>query len=148
MATDYWPTEELAINVWGDFGFAYADGAITEGKPVKLGTSAASRVAVAAGAAKGDAIGIALKAAAAAGDYIPVALSGIVKVVVASCPVGVDTVANGDFVMNSATWVVPVGLDLENQGKAFGGSSYVLGLALQAGTTDSDEILILLGRSA
>lgn len=144
MATDFWPDEEGLIVQGLDIGFFTASGIVTEGKPVKLGTGAAGLIKCQNGAAVGDAFGIALKSAST-GAMVPVAITGVIKVLVdGNTP---SSIVTGDFLMNSALVVIDPTITSATL-KVFEGSSYVLGVALQPSTAASDEILILLGKTA
>jgi len=146
MATDYWPSEEREIVPGLSIGFAYCELAVAEGAAVKVGTPAASQVRVTTAAAKGDGIAIALKAGAA-GATIPVAWSGVIKVVVDGNSGNVANIAMGDFLINSAEYgCVKAQVDVIGRLKLFGGSSYILGMALHASTVLGDEILMVLGK--
>jgi len=146
MATDWYPDEEREIVQGFNIGFCYCDAAVAEGAAVKKGTSASGRVAVTTAAAVGDGIGVALKAGSA-GSYIPVCTYGLIKMTCANA----TAITIGDFVMNSAESGVIGGAHVNAKGtstnvKLFGGSSYVLGMALQTSTAISDEILVLVGK--
>lgn len=148
MATDRWPTEEGYIVEGLCIGFCYADSAsIAEGRGVKQGTSASSRVAVTVPAAVGDSIGVALKTPAAIGDMIPVAFMGVVKMV------STGTFNIGEYVMGGAAGRARIGdaaantANLQINKAAGSAGSHILGLALQSATTEGDEVLILLGKN-
>ena len=140
---DFWPSEEGLIVPGLDIGFMTATAAVAEGAPAKMGTPSAGVIAVTTAAAIGDAWCVALKAIGA-GAMGPVCLTGIMKMTSAQTA----AITAGEFVMNSSeagviheTSTTIAGLVL------FGGSSYVLGLALQTTTVKNDEILIWIGKT-
>jgi hypothetical protein len=135
---DYYPDEEGSIVDGLICGFCYADGALNEGCLVKWGTSASGRVAVAESAAVGDAIGVALKAASGAGSYVPVAFSGIVKLTTN------ETLAIGELII-SGTSVNVVGVGASTTITINSATQKILGCLMQAGASDDDELLVLLG---
>jgi len=144
--TDYWPDEEGLIVAGLDIGFATATAAVAEGAPCKVGTSAASVVAVTTGAALGDGVAVALKAIAA-GAIGPICLTGVMKMTSAQTA----AINNGEFVMSSAEGGV-VHQTVEWGGtttglKLFGGASYILGMALQSSAVKGDEILVWIGKT-
>jgi len=150
MATDWYPSEEGAI--FEDAAYILPcrpDGEILEMSSVKLGTSVSGRISVIASAAMGDGVGIALRASTAANapERIPVLFYGAVKWTQDN---GSTNTTSGQFVMNSITTTFTVtgainSLNMENL-VLFGGSSYIMGMALQTTTADADEILILVGK--
>lgn len=144
MATDYWPSNEGLIVPGLDIGFFLAAATVTEGKPVKLATGTAGYIKCQNGAALGDACAVALKSADA-NEYVPVAMSGVMKVVVdGNTPQAITT---GHFLMNSALIVIEPNInDGATDLVVFGGSSYVLGMALQPSSAANDEILMVLGK--
>lgn len=141
--TDLWPDEEGLIVAGLDVGFFYANNTVTEGSPVKLATGTSGYIKCQNGAAVGDAIGVALKSASST-EYVPIALTGVIKIVM--CTGGEGAVTTGDFLINSLTQVCKASGASTNY-KAFGGSSYMLGLALQPGTATGDELLMWLGKT-
>ena len=142
VGIDYWPQEEGYIVEGTPVAMCVAAAAISEMAAVKLSSTAVGSINVATNAAKGDSIGVALRAATAAGDMIPVAFGGIVKMVVGG------TLALQDCVLteglgNSDVIQTQNSTDLVIADQA--GYS-ILGMALHAGATIADEILVLLGR--
>jgi predicted RecA/RadA family phage recombinase len=136
MATDYWPDEEGYIYEGCMVLPCKAAAVITEGYLVLLSATAAGVITVTQSAgAVGDTVAVALRAANT-GDFIPCAFSGVVKLV-AGCTIALhDAVIGGTtagkVVVNCSTF----------DGAA---ASYrLLGMALQAGGTTGDEILVLL----
>ena len=118
----------------------YADGAITEGYPVKWGTSGASKLPVAASAAFGDGVGIALKTAGAAGDIIPVCFHGLVKMTLG------ETLAIGDAVVAGGTTGLIVGIEAASSSmleSVAGGTCWILGYLFCGGNT-GDEVPVLI----
>ena len=118
-----------------------AAGTIGEMSCVEINAGAAGDVHVDHGAAKGDAVGVALRAATAANQMIPVAFGGIVKLLADS------TIVVQQHVISNGTDDAKV-----IRAQHFGsddlyfneGTAWILGMALQAGVTDGDEILVLL----
>jgi hypothetical protein len=143
--SDLWSSEEREIVPGLKVGFAYADAAVAEGFACKIGTTAANRFAVTTAAGIADGLYVALKAIAATG-YGPVALSGIVKMVTCNSA----NIAQGALVQNSAeAGISGIGTDvltMMSLWALFGGSSHILGQALQAATNQGDEILVAIGR--
>jgi len=136
--TDQWSYQTGLIVEGLTVGFCYATAGVTEGYAVKVGTHATGKVPVTVSAGVGDAIGIALKTATA-GEYVPVVFQGIYRM---------DTTSNvtlGTYVMGASggATVLGVGTGFSTNGVLFGGSSYVLGRALQTATS-GDEILIYI----
>ena len=143
--TDLWSSEEREIVPGLKVGFAYADAAVAEGYGCKIGTTVANRFAVTTAAAVADALYVELKAIAAS-SYGPVALSGIVKVVTCNS----DNITQGLLVQNSAeagiSGIATGVYTMQAKWALFGGSSHILGQALQAATNQGDEILVAIGR--
>ena len=145
---DYWPQEEGAVFDANSYILpCRPDGSVTELSSVKVGTTVAGRISVAASTAVGDGIGIALKAATGAGapERIPVLFYGVTKTTLTQ-PAGGGP-AMGEFCMNSITTsmiVDPAALwaSLVASGA---GSSYIMGMALH-GCADGDEALMLVGK--
>jgi len=107
-----------------------------------MGTVGASLIAVTTATGFGDAMLVALKAAGA-GERVPCCESGVMKMIA----IYDGAVTAGEFVMNSAETGVKCGEDPTTTNlKLFGGSSYVLGMALQTSAATGDEILVLLGK--
>jgi hypothetical protein len=143
MAVDYWPTEE-GCNVEGLVIICKCTAAVAENAPAKIGTPAVGVIAVTTAAAVGDGILVGLKAGSA-GDYIPCAESGLMKMIVNQTA----AITAGEFVMNSAEGgIVHCVIPTLGSHKHGGGSSYVLGLAMQTsqGSKLADEIIVLLGK--
>ena len=141
MATDYWPQEEGYIVEGSPVMMCQTAGTIGEMSTVEINAGGAGYVLVDHGAAKGDTIGVALRACTVTGQMIPVAFGGVVKLLADSTiAVQQPVIGNGDDtakVIRSAHF----GSDdlYFNEGTA-----WILGMALQAGITDGDEILVLL----
>ncbi len=147
---DYYPQEEGAVFDANSYIIpAYPDGAISEMSSVKLGTTASGRINVVVSSALGDGMAIALKAATGAGapSRIPIIWYGIVKVTGGQAG---TVVTAGTFVMNSITTTYAAGTGLGTVGtaqlKLTGGSSYVMGMALQTTAAGTDEFLLLVGK--
>jgi len=146
MVVDYYPDEEGYISEGHVIGYAKAEGSITQLTAVKLGTTAAGNVVVAAGAADGDSIGFALKTAVT-NDLLPVALRGIIKIVAGEAIAANAVLKNdsspgymlviGDLATGTA---VPIFVGLNGTGTVIR-----MGIALQDATQSGDEILMLLG---
>jgi hypothetical protein len=137
MVTDYWPDKEGYIFEGCMVLPCYAASAIAEMACVYLSATAAGRITVENSAAAGDSHGVALRAATNAADIIPVAFNGVVKMI-AGC-----TIALGDSVIGSGTDSAIIYDCATFDGVAH--TSVHLGIALQAGATTGDEILVLLG---
>ena len=147
--TDFYPQEEGAIFDADSYIIpCYPDGAVSEMSAVKLGTTVAGRVSVAAAAAIGDGVGIALRAATGAGvpSRIPVLFYGLAKVVFT------PVVAMGETAMNLAA-PTTFGAGGDNTIELFaklvvgGGSSYIMGTVMQATGGAADEALLLVGKT-
>lgn len=144
MATDYWPQEEGYIVEGSPVMMCQTAGTITEMATVEINTGAAGYILVDHGSAHGDSIGVALRACTVTGQMIPVAFGGIVKLLANSTIVVQQTlISNGTddakvIRMNAAANVGSNDLYFN------GGSAWLLGMALQAGITHGDEILVLL----
>jgi len=145
--TDYWPQEENAVFDAESYILpCYPEGSISEMSSVKANASTtAGRLDVAASTAYGDGLGIALKAATGAGapSRIPVLFYGAAKLTFDQSA----AVTMGQFVMNSitTTYAVPTVSEAGTL-KLFGGSSYVMGMALQTTAAGSDECIVLVGK--
>ena len=142
MSTDYWPQEEGYIVEGAPVAMCIAAAAIGEMSCVKLNSTAAGSINVAASAAVGDSIGVALRAAIGTGDTIPVAFGGIVKMITGGTLALMDTVESQG--VNTAEVIqVANSTDMAIADQA---GDVCLGMALHAGVTLGDEILVLLGR--
>jgi len=141
--TDFWPSEEGVIVEGLSIGYFYCTAAVAEGAPCKMGTVSSGVIAVTTAAAFGDGMLVALKAAGV-NETVPCVESGVMKMIA----IDDSAVTAGDFVMNSAETGVKGGMGTANSTalKLFGGSSYVLGMALQTSAASGDEILVLLGK--
>jgi hypothetical protein len=144
---DFWSKEEGAIFDAGSYIIpCTADTTIALGAAIGATTTAtdgAFEITDAAGV--GDGFGIACRAAAADGDVIPVLFYGIYKCMTSGAGYGV--IKMGSYVMNStASYVTWAGTVATTSMCAFGGSSHILGLALQTCATLGDEICILVGK--
>ena len=138
---DYWPQEEGYIVEGAPVMMCYAAAAVGEMSCVKLSTTTAGRIEVAASAAAGDSIGVALRATSG-GQMIPVAFGGIVKMITGgTLALGEPCISHG----SDTAKVVDTG-DSTAIMLGDNGSQRVLGLTLHAGVTLTDEILVLLGR--
>lgn len=144
--TDYWPEKDGQISDGLVVGYCKAAGSITLHTAVKISASAASCVTVdEAGYEEG--VAVALKAADT-DDTFPVMFNGIMKVKVdtAAAISVMNHVVSGttaaDFVamasVSATTYDSSVSEWLD-------GTKHKIGLALQAGTTDADEFLLLVG---
>lgn len=144
MATDYWPQEEGYIVEGSPVMMCKTAGTIVEMATVEINVGTAGHVLVDHGSAKGDAIGVALRACTVTGEYIPVAFGGIVKMLADSTIIVQQPVlSNGDD--SSKVIGFDNALNVGSNDLYFNaGTAWLLGLALQAGITDGDEILVLL----
>lgn len=147
--TDFYPQEEGAIfDAYSYIIPCYPDGAISEMSSVKLGTTVAGRISVAASAAIGDGVGIALRAASGAGapTRIPILFQGVAKVTFT------PAVAAGEFCMNlAAPTTFTAGADNTSTVATMvwgGGASYMMGMVLQSTGGAADEALILVGKTS
>jgi hypothetical protein len=122
---------------------------ILEGSCVTVTTTQTDgEIEVAPSTVLGDGIGVATRAAAADGDTIPVLFYGVYKMMVAGTA---NSILMGSMVMNSITTTVAAVKDCGTWGVAqsiaFGGTSYILGMALCKGSTGgTEEIPILVGK--
>jgi hypothetical protein len=149
--TDYYPQEEGAIFDAGSYILpCYPDDTISELSAVEMGTTVAGRISVKVTNALGDGCGIALKASTDTGvpTRIPVLFYGVAKLTSEAT----STVTTGDMCMNNTTTTFSFGaslgyLPIANL-RAGGGSSYIMGMALQghAYSSAGDEILVLVGK--
>jgi len=126
------------------------DGTIVEMACCKVTASAtAGEVHVDHSALMGDSIGVALRACTVTGEAIPVAFGGIVKmladstIIVQQCLISQGTDSSKVVRMNAAANVGSNDLWINYSAAALG-TAWIMGLALQAGITDGDEILMLL----
>ena len=150
--TDNWDTQEGYICQGNVIGFVELGNTVVAGEPVGFGTPATNKVVMNLYSGEANSVGVSLKGGVA-GDKIPVVFYGVVKMVAYS------TVTVGAAVINSATAgttitygnVTPltatdtgnlVDVLVSNNGT---GTAFILGLALQAGTTLGDELLVLVG---
>ena len=138
MTTDWYPTQEGRI-VDGLTITAIAGGSIVEGSAVKFGTSASGQITVQAASAVGDGFAVAVKAAST-GEPVPVLVFGLYKMTMG----GAD-VTQGSHLLNSGTIYAVFGTVAST--RAMGGSSFILGMAMQSATADGDEALVLIGRT-
>jgi hypothetical protein len=146
MATDWWPEQNGRITD-GLTIMCNAEAAITEGSAVAFGTSTGSQIRVQNAAGLGDGWGVALRAATSAGDGVPVVVYGLYKMTQGNG--GVNT-TQGDFVMNSTTIyftdVAGAGTFVNTNLKVLKGTSYILGMAMQTTTANSDKCVIFIGK--
>lgn len=144
--TDYWPEKDGQISDGLVVGYCKAEGSITLHTAVKISASAASCITVDEASYK-EGVGVAMKAADT-NDYIPVMFYGIMKAKVdtgAAISVMNHIVSGttaGDFVALPSISATTYD---SNVSEWIDGSSHKIGLALQAGTTDADEFLLLVG---
>ena len=137
--TDHWSKQTGLIVPGFEIGFCTATAGVTEGYGVKVGTHVTQTVPVTLSAGIGDSVGVVLKTASA-GDQVPVCFYGLMRMDTAG------GVTIGKFVIGSsggATVVQAAGASTYYV--AFGGASYILGLAMQTATS-GDEILVLIGK--
>ena len=144
MAVDYWPQEEGYIVEGSPVMMCQTAGTITEMACVEINAGGSGYVLVDHGAAMGDAIGVALRACTVTGQMIPVAFGGVVKMLADStiiCQQPLLSNGSDDAKVVRMNAAANVGSDdlYFNEGYA-----WILGMALQAGITDGDEILVLL----
>ena len=146
MATDWWPEQSGRLTDGLTIMCNAYDANITEGACVKsYATNTASQLLVQIGASIGDSWGIALKACASAGEAVPVLAYGLYKCTLDSGSTGQ---AAGKYVVSGATPTHVTTNPITAVAKlcAFGGSSYILGMALQASTAGSDSIIVFVGK--
>ena len=147
MATDYWPQEEGYIVEGSPVMMCQTAGTISEMACVEINTGAAGYVLVDHGSAAvngGDAIGVCLRACTVTGQMVPVAFGGIVKLLANSTiAVQQHVISNGT---DDAKVIRPAVAESIGSNDLYfnGGSAWLLGMALQAGITHGDEILVLL----
>lgn len=143
-ATDYWPQEEGYIVEGSPVMMCKTDGTITEMSTIKITTGAAGYVSVDHSALVADSIGVALRACTVTGQFIPIAFGGIVKMLADSTIVVQQPIVNESTNSSKVEGYDPA-RNVGSDDMFFNGSSaWILGLALQNGVTDGDEILILL----
>jgi len=145
---DYWSKEEGAIfDACSYILPCRASTVIVLGSAVKATTTQTDgAIEVAPATAVGDGFAVACKAAAADDDVIPVLFYGVYKMLTTGTAV---TILMGSTVMNSITTSVISTMNLGATTAtmvAFGGASYILGMALQKAAAVGDEILILVGK--
>lgn len=149
---DYYPQEEGAVFDASSYIIpCYPDGAISELYSVKMGTTVAGRISVAATTTSGSGVGIALKAASGAGapSRIPIIFYGIVKVTGGS--IANHYAIAGSFAYNLTTGAAYLGLQATAYATLVvgGGSSYIMGLWLQGVSGGSaSESLLLVGKTS
>jgi hypothetical protein len=153
MATDFYPQEEGAVFDTNSLilpCYPYGAG-ISELSAVAVSnaagaTTVAGRLAVIAASGIGDGCAVALKASSAAGVplRIPILFYGAVKLTMDAA------VTVGKFIVNTAapTVYADVGTLHYDHLVVGNGASYILGLALQGGGAVSDELLVLVGKTA
>ncbi len=146
MGTDYWPEKDGYISDGLVVGYCKAAGSITLHTAVKISASAASCLTVdEAGYQEG--VGVALLSADT-NDFIPVCFYGVVKMKAdtAAAISVMQTVVSGTTAADITR--MPVVADTADNNYAANngtGTLHKLGMALQAGTTDADELLVLIG---
>jgi hypothetical protein len=148
MVTDWWPEQTGRLSD-GLTITCICGAAVTEGAPVKFGTSALSCITVINAVGVGDGWGIALKATTTAGDPLPVMVYGIYKLATSGAAIGVVT--QGSFVVNSVITGVccaGTGYATTMARNATSGASYILGLAMQSATAAGDSIAVFVGCGA
>lgn len=138
MATDWYPSQEGRI-ADGLTITAIAGGSIVEGSAVKFGTSASGQITVQAASAVGDGFAVAIRAAST-GDPVGILVFGLYKMTM-----GGTDVTQGSIVLNSGTIYAVYGTIASS--RAWGGSSFLLGMAMQSATADGDEALVLIGKT-
>ena len=142
--TDMWDYGDGEIDRSYVIGFfTPASTSITAGMPVKPNATGANYVGCTVTSAVGDGFGVALKTPVSTSDNIPVLILGVYKFLAG----GAVTVGTG--VINSHLagkgYVVAPGTVAIGNFAAFGGASYILGMALQSAAAAEDEILVLVG---
>jgi hypothetical protein len=140
MATDFYPQEEGAVFDTNSLilpCYPYGAG-ISELSAVAVSnaagaTTVAGRLAVIAASGIGDGVAVALKASSTA---VKLTMNAAVTV--------------GKFIVNTAapTVYADVGTLHYDHLVVGNGNSYILGLALQGGGAGSDELLVLVGKTA
>lgn len=149
--TDYWPDQEGRISDGFTMGFCYAeDVTMVANNWVKVGTSAtAGRVGVAVTSLKGDCnLGMVLKTPVTIGDMVPVMTYGVAKAQCLSHG-GVTGCHAGSFCCNSGAGYITETLFTTLLWMPITGTtaaSSMLGLILQTGAANKDEVLVLLGK--
>ena len=153
VGLDNWETQEGYICQGNVIGFIELGTAVVAGEALQFDTPLAQKVIMKSKVDAAGACAVALKGGGT-GDKIPACFYGVVKMVAYS------TITNpGEYVINSKTEgttitygnVMPLtAVDTTAQGLYLchvngTGTAHVLGMALQAGTTVGDELLILIG---
>ena len=146
--TDLYPSEEGYISDGNVIGYCKATATLELHESVFIhGTAVSGIISVAPTAADGDACAITLKAAVT-GDYVPVCFFGVVKLRAAAA------IDEGDQVKSDSlgTYILPIDdrdstAATELRGMNYTGTIIRLGVALQAGASSGDELLVLVGRT-
>jgi predicted RecA/RadA family phage recombinase len=149
MATDWWPTQEGRIVDGLTLNCIAEDGDIVEGQSVTWGTSTSGQITVDGSSGLGDGWGIALNASAAAGDAVAVLVYGLYKLTVSNAT---GQPAQGEFCMSSGgTYITSIqdcGFTVDTLvATDAAGSSYLLGMAMQSATANSDDIVVFIGKA-
>ena len=146
--TDLYPSEEGYISDGNVIGYCKCQATIALHSSVFIhGTAVAGVVSVAPTAADGDGCAVALKGGAA-GEDIPVCFFGVVKMMAAAA------IDEGDQVKSDSlgTYILPIADRDATAATLLRGMNYTgtvirLGVALQAGASSGDELLVLVGRT-
>ena len=151
--TDNWANQEGYICNGNIIGFCELGTAAVAGEPVGFGTAASNKIVVNLYSGAANAVGVTLKGGVT-GDKVPVVFYGVVKMVAYStCTVG-GAVINSATAGTTITYgnVMPLTASDTTDDQGFflaaingTGTAHVLGMALQAGTTLGDELLVLVG---
>jgi len=149
---DNWGTQEGYLSQGQVIGFVELGTAIVAGDPLAWDTAAVNKVVMKKYAASADSCAVAMKGGGT-GDKIPAVFYGVVKMAAYStCTVG-GAVINSKTAGTTVTYGNVMPLTALNTGTAEPylcsnngtGTAYILGMAIQAGTTLGDELLVLIG---
>ncbi len=146
--TDLYPSEEGYISDGNVIGFCKVQAEVELHEAVFIhGTAVSGEIMVAPAAADGDGCAVTLKAGVA-GDHIPVCFFGVVKLMAGAA------IDEGDQLKNDSlgTYLLPIDdrdstAATELRGLNYTGTGIRLGVALQAGASSGDELLVLVGRT-
>lgn len=152
--TDNWETQEGYICQGSVIGFVELGTVIVAGDILTWGTPAQNKIVMngaIAGGNEASGVAVAMKGGVS-GDKIPAVFFGVCKMVAYStCTVGGavispatagTTITYGNVCPLTAA-NTEAGMDLA--GVNGSGTAFILGMALQAGTTIGDELLVLIG---
>jgi hypothetical protein len=141
---DWWPEQNGRITDGLTITCNAPAAGVTEGAFVEFDTSVASQIIVKDSTADSFGWGMALKAAASAGEAVPVLVYGLVKVVGTG-----STVSAGGSIMSTSTalTVKPSTITTATDARYVGGSSRILGMAMQGTSNATDKFIMFIGKA-